>query len=125
MFELNSSMIFVRMSSYRSKPKTHICNGDRDGLDQLSEAPSNQVKDFTEEQEGDKNAVLVVSENENHVAKQDVSRIHIISDKISEDDKYYAIEISKDVENEEDWSEAVDEELRIVENVPYSTDIVW
>ena len=112
------------MSACRSKPKTHICNVDRDGLDQFSEAPSNQAKDFTEEQEGDKNAALVVSENENHVAKQDVSRIHIISDKINEDDIFNAIEKSKDVENEEDWSEAVDEELRIVENVPYSTDIV-
>ena len=122
-------MIFVRMSSYRSKPKTHICNGDRDGLDQFSEAPSNQAKDFTEEQEGDKNAVLVVSDNENHVGEQDMSRIHIISDKISENDKYFAIEISKDVElddveNAKENSEVVDEELRIVESVPYSTDIV-
>ena len=116
-------MIFVRMSSYRSKPKTHICNGDRDGLDQFSEAPSNQAKDFTEEQEGDKNAVLVVRENENRVAKQDVSRIHIISDKINEDGIFNAIEKSKDVENEREWSEVVDEDL-IVENVPYSTDIV-
>ena len=117
------------MSACRSKPKTHICNVDRDGLDQFSEAPTNQAMDFTEEQEGDKNAAVVVSENENHVGEQDMSRIHIISDKISENDKYFAIEISKDVElddveNAKENSEVVDEELRIVESVPYSTDIV-
>ena len=108
------------MSAWRSKPKSHICNVDRNSLNQLSD----QARDFTEEEESDRNAAVDGSGNDNPVEKQNVSRIHIISDKISEDVKHNARDVSKDKENDEEKSEAVDEEMIIVETVPYTTEIV-